>query len=261
MEFIKPDSGEAPEISIIIPSFNGSSLIQNTCAKTVEAVDRFFTWEIIAADDGSTDNTWEIIKSLRLSEPRIKGIRLSENRGQQEATFYGMMYASGKWIITMDDDLQHNPADIIKLYRKALEGYELVFAYPSKKYGRTRKAGSFLRDIFFYILFRKDFSLKVTSFRIMSDRIKNRLLESGKRHIYISAAALRLKPETACVTTDSAEISGSRYSFFSLARLFFNLLAEYSLPDSFYSASHRIFKNKAGKHGKKYGNPVCEILL
>ncbi|MEA3455515.1 MAG: glycosyltransferase family 2 protein [Campylobacterota bacterium] len=84
-------------------------------------------YEIIMVNDASPDNAWEVIKELSQKDGRVKGIDLSRNFGQHKAISAGLEYAGGEWTVVMDCDLQDQPEDIIKLYNKAMEGYDIVF--------------------------------------------------------------------------------------------------------------------------------------
>ena len=84
-------------------------------------------YEIIMVNDASPDGAWEVIKELAQKDGRVKGIDLSRNFGQHKAISAGLEYAQGKWTVVMDCDLQDQPEDIIKLYNKAMEGYDIVF--------------------------------------------------------------------------------------------------------------------------------------
>lgn len=84
-------------------------------------------YEIIMVNDLSPDNAWEIIKKLAQKDNRVKGINLSRNFGQHKAITAGLDYAQGSWIVVMDCDLQDQPEEILKLYNKAMEGYDIVF--------------------------------------------------------------------------------------------------------------------------------------
>jgi dolichol-phosphate mannosyltransferase len=90
-------------------------------------------FEIIMVNDASPDNAWETIKELSQKDSRVKGINLSRNFGQHKAIVAGLDYAQGNWIVVMDCDLQDQPEDIIKLYNKAMEGYDIVFGRRSER--------------------------------------------------------------------------------------------------------------------------------
>ncbi len=78
-------------------------------------------------NDASPDNAWEVITTLSNKDKRVKGINLSRNFGQHYAITAGLDFANGKWVVVMDCDLQDQPEEIIKLYNKAIEGYDIVF--------------------------------------------------------------------------------------------------------------------------------------
>ena len=220
-------------LSIIIPCYNSEDKISRLLPEIFKAVSGY-NYEIIMVNDGSTDNTWNEIKKSSDLFPEVKGICLKSNSGQQNAVFAGIFYSSGSYIITMDDDLEHNPAAIPLLIKKAEEGFDLVYAVSRKKYSVLRKAGSFAHDLFFYAAFRKPLKLKITSFRIIGRDLAERIKRTDKYFIYISAVALAFKPDVTYIRTDSVSVSGSRYSIKKLAVLFAKLVLNYSLPGAFY---------------------------
>ncbi|MCK8523952.1 glycosyltransferase family 2 protein [Aquimarina sp. D1M17] len=85
-------------------------------------------YEIILVEDGSPDRSWEAIDEICNNNKNVKGIKLSRNFGQHYAITAGLANARGNWIIVMDCDLQDRPEEIPKLYKKVLEGYEIVYA-------------------------------------------------------------------------------------------------------------------------------------
>ncbi|MDY0121167.1 MAG: glycosyltransferase family 2 protein [Sulfurimonas sp.] len=91
-------------------------------------------FEIIMVNDASPDNAWEALKDLAQKDSRVKGINLSRNFGQHYAITAGLDYANGDWVVVMDCDLQDQPEEIIKLYNKAQEGYDIVFG---RRYSRN----------------------------------------------------------------------------------------------------------------------------
>ena len=84
-------------------------------------------YEVILVNDASPDGAWEAIQSLAKGDSRIKGVDLSRNFGQQAAITAGLSHSTGEWVVVMDCDLQDQPKEIVKLYAKAQEGYEVVF--------------------------------------------------------------------------------------------------------------------------------------
>jgi len=115
-------------ISIVVPVYGcGKSLVQlyGRLDKTLSSLTNDF--EIIMVNDASPDDAWKTIKSLSEKDKRVKGINLSRNFGQHSAITAGLDYAQGDWVVVMDCDLQDQPEEILKLYNKAQEGYDVVF--------------------------------------------------------------------------------------------------------------------------------------
>lgn len=114
-------------LSIVVPLFNEEESVERMTAKLVEVGQQFtFSYEILLVDDGSTDRTWEIVENLQKSTPYLRAIKFRGNYGQTNAMVAGFDYARGEIIVTMDGDLQNDPADIPKLLDKMAEGYDIV---------------------------------------------------------------------------------------------------------------------------------------
>lgn len=97
-----------------------------------------FTYEIIMVDDGSTDNSWKVIESLRGSSPLIKGIRFQRNYGKSAALNEAFKAAQGDVVITMDADLQDSPDEIPELRKMIIQdGYDLVSGWKKKRFDNT----------------------------------------------------------------------------------------------------------------------------
>jgi glycosyltransferase involved in cell wall biosynthesis len=117
----------APEITLVVPVYNEEPNIEPLIREIVPALSRITdNFEIIAVDDGSRDGSYEKLKKLRDEDPRIKVIRFRANFGQTAAFAAGFDRARGKIIITMDADLQNDPADIPAMVAKLNEGYDIV---------------------------------------------------------------------------------------------------------------------------------------
>ena len=96
-------------LSIIIPVYNSENILQNLAKEIDNALNKNIQRELILINDFSKDNSWEMIKKLTQSYSYIKGINLVSNYGQHNAISAGLHYASGEYIVMMDDDLQHDP--------------------------------------------------------------------------------------------------------------------------------------------------------
>ncbi len=129
------------DISVIIPLYNEAESLPEL-TQWIERVmlENRYTYEIIFINDGSTDNSWEIIEQLKEKNCCIHGIKFRRNYGKSPALFCGFERAKGGVIITMDADLQDSPDEIPILYRMVTaEGYDLVSGYKQKRYDPLSK--------------------------------------------------------------------------------------------------------------------------
>ena len=102
------------EFSFVIPTFNNSSDLSSIC-EDISLAFHGFSHEIILVDDGSSDNTWEVIHSLSQNDKTITALRLSMNFGQHPATLCGIQFSKGKYVITLDDDKEIHPSEAMKM--------------------------------------------------------------------------------------------------------------------------------------------------
>ena len=118
---------EIKSVSIVIPVYNEEENIPLLYKELKEVLEKLpYDYEIIFVDDGSTDQTYEILQRLAQEDPKVKVVRFRRNYGQTAAMYAGFQYAKGDVIITMDGDLQNDPHDIPKLLEKIKEGYDIV---------------------------------------------------------------------------------------------------------------------------------------
>ncbi len=114
-------------LSVVIPAYNEEENIPILYQKLKKVLDSLGReYEVIFVDDGSTDRTWEVLKTLASQDKRLKLIRFRRNYGQTAALYAGFQHANGDVIITMDADLQNDPEDIPLLLEKLEEGYDIV---------------------------------------------------------------------------------------------------------------------------------------
>ena len=124
------------DISIVIPLYNEEKSLPELhewIARVMQA--NGFSYEIIFVDDGSTDDSWEVISTLRAQSEQVKAIRFQRNYGKSPALHCAFQKAQGEVVITMDADLQDSPDEIPELYRMIKEeGYDLVSGWKKKRY-------------------------------------------------------------------------------------------------------------------------------
>lgn len=115
------------ELSLVIPVYNEEENLTELIARTTAACDKLdCTTEIILVDDGSADRSMEMIIEASQKDPRIVGVILTSNFGQHAAVTAGFQTSRGKYVVTLDADLQNPPEEIYKLLEKLREGYDVV---------------------------------------------------------------------------------------------------------------------------------------
>ena len=130
------------DISVVVPLYNEDESLPELYEwiTRVMAANKF-SYEVIFVNDGSTDNSWDIIERLSANDPEhVRGIKFRRNYGKSPALFCGFEMAKGDVVITMDADLQDSPDEIPELYRMIKEdGYDLVSGYKQKRYDPLSK--------------------------------------------------------------------------------------------------------------------------
>jgi glycosyltransferase involved in cell wall biosynthesis len=124
------------DISVVIPLFNEEESLPELAAWIEQVMrENDFSYEIIMIDDGSKDNSWQVVEDIQTKNPFIKGIKFRRNYGKSAALYCGFDVAQGDVVITMDADLQDSPDEIPGLYKMILEeGYDLVSGWKKKRY-------------------------------------------------------------------------------------------------------------------------------
>lgn len=133
---------EPPDISVVVPVFNEEPNLRELhrrVTQTLDALGRPF--EIVAVDDGSSDGSVEVLKTLRAEDPRLRIVRLARNFGQSPALYAGFAHVRGRIVVMLDADLQNPPEEMPKLIAKIDEGYDFVSGW------RTGRKDTFLRTL------------------------------------------------------------------------------------------------------------------
>ena len=179
------------DISVIVPLFNEAESLPELYAWIARVMkENNFTYEVIFVNDGSTDNSWQVIEELAAENDTVRGIKFRRNYGKSPALFCGFKEAQGNVVITMDADLQDSPDEIPELYRMITEeGYDLVSGYkqnrkqgdplsktiPTKLFNATARKVSGIHNF-------HDFNCGLKAYR--KDVVKN-IEVYGEMHRYI----------------------------------------------------------------------------
>ena len=158
--------------SVVVPVYNS----EHTLTELYTRLEKVFRetvqepFELILVDDGSKDCSYQIMEELRQKDPRVKIIQMARNFGQHPALLCGFSHAEGDFIITMDDDLQHQPEELPKMVRTSYEG---------RKHGPIRRLGTKVSVWATSKMLGKDPNLQITSFRLIRRFLVEAMLQTN----------------------------------------------------------------------------------
>lgn len=181
-----------PEISVIVPAKDEEESLPELCQWISRVMQTHgFSYEVIFIDDGSTDNTWEVILQQHTINPAIKGIRFNRNFGKSAALQTGFRQAQGRVIITMDADLQDSPDEIPALYNMIIkDGFHLVSGWKKKRHDPISKT---IPSKFFNYVTRKISGIKLHDFncglKAYNATVVKNIAVYGEMHRYIPVIA------------------------------------------------------------------------
>lgn len=220
-----------PEFSVVIPIYNEEENIPELYQRLTSVMERLGTYEIIMVDDGSTDRSWEIIKELHNKDQRVKGISFSRNFGHHIAITAGLDYAKGETIIFIDGDLQDPPEEILKLYEKFKEGFDLVYGIRKKRRDSLFKKGS---SFLFWWMLNKFSNVRMpagqTMLRMISKRLADvlRNMREFSRFIHGMMAWAGFNVATVEIEHSPRLKGKSKYNLIRLFKLAFNAITSFS---------------------------------
>lgn len=180
------------DISIVIPVYNEDESLPELCSWIDRVVkEHHISCEMILVDDGSTDNSWQVIETLRQSNPSVKGIKFQRNYGKSAALNEGFRAARGEVVITMDADMQDSPDEIPELRRMILEDkYDLVSGWKKLRHDPISKT---LPSKFFNWTTAKVTRIPLHDFNCGLKAYRNKVVKGievyGEMHRYIPVIA------------------------------------------------------------------------
>lgn len=223
-------------VSIVIPVY-GSELVLGELVlqlrkSLTECRGAHGDYEIIFVCDQSPDNSWSVIKKLANEYPEVHGILLRMNAGQHNALMAGFAKAQGKIIVTMDDDLQHSPADISKLLHQINQGYDVAYArFNKRNHALWKIAGSRLNNLVAGYLMKKPKDLYLSPFRAMTAAIRDDILRYHGPYVYVDGLILSVTRNIASVDVDHHDryAGESRYGFRKSVSLWLKMATSFSI--------------------------------
>jgi len=178
----------SPTFSIIAPIFNEKDNLPVLIARIRDVMETTGEpWELILVDDGSTDGSTELIRSLAQQEPRIRSVIFSRNFGHQIAVTAGWDYSRGQAVVVIDADLQDPPEVILELITRWREGYEVVYAVRTEREGESRLK-LITASLFYRIIYKMtdvNIPLDAGDFRLLDRKVVNILVKMREHHRFL----------------------------------------------------------------------------
>jgi glycosyltransferase involved in cell wall biosynthesis len=220
-------------VSVVVPVYRSEMIVGRTVTDTVATL-RSTDWsfEVILVNDGSPDDSWDVIASLADEYPEVIAVDLLRNYGQHSAVMCGLHLSRGEYVVTIDDDLQNPPSDIPRLVDAAMNGdHDLVVGkFAEKKHGLVRRWGSTLIASINKRVFGNPKNVVMTNVRCMRRDLVDRMLTHRTTKPYITGLCLMYTatPANLDVQHHPRAEGTSNYSTTAIAALVVRILFTYS---------------------------------
>ena len=222
-----------PIYSIIAPIFNESGNIQELYRRIRDVLDSTGeSWEIILIDDGSTDDSADLIRQYAAQDARVKPVIFARNFGHQIAVTAGLDYSQGKAVVIIDSDLQDPPEVILDLISKWKEGYQVVYAVRAEREGESWF--KLFTASLFYRLISSITEVKIPldagDFRLLDRKVVNVLNQMRERHRFLRGLStwVGFRQTGVPYRRVARQVGETKYPFRKMFRLAINAVTSFS---------------------------------
>lgn len=202
-----------PQLAVVVPCYNEAEVLPETTGRLTALLDRLTsagaiadTSHVLYVDDGSRDTTWQLIQNFNATNPRIKGIKLSANRGHQIALMAGLFSAEGDVIVSIDADLQDDVGAIEAMLAAFIAGNEIVYGVRKRRTADTFFK-RFSAESYYKLL--KLLGVKVVfnhaDYRLMSRRAIEALKQYGEANLFLRGIVPLIGFRTTVVNYERSE--------------------------------------------------------
>jgi len=221
-------------ISVVVPAFNSESFVPVTIDRIITSLESMGNpFELVIVNDGSSDGTWRVLQQLAKVDIRIIAINLLKNYGQHSALMCGLRHSSGRYVVTMDDDLQNPPEEIQRMLNYCVAGdFDLVIGeFKEPKKARFRMYGTNVVNRLVTRVFDKPPDLKLSTFRVIRRDVVERVCQSTNPTPYITGELLFAAASISNleVRHDERIVGKSTYNPFRILELMRRITFSYSI--------------------------------
>lgn len=224
--------GQRPTLSVVVPVYRSEECLQALVAAIEASLGAAgVSFELILVNDFSPDGSWRVIESLCRSRPNIVGIDLRKNFGQDNALMTGLRHSRGRYVAIMDDDLQHDPADLPALLKKIEEGHDLVYArFRTKKQRLWKNLGSWFNGVVANVVVGKPKGVYISPYKLIRREVVEAICAYDGPDPYVDGLLFQVTARIVEVPVEHHERHAgvSTYTFVKSLRVWARLACSFS---------------------------------
>lgn len=225
-------AGLKPGISVVVPVYNSELTLRDLIARLQPALAQLAgQYEVVLVNDGSRDGSWNVVSALAREQAWVRGINLMKNSGQHNALLCGIRAARYDLCVTMDDDLQNPPEEVVKLLHKLEEGFDVVYGSPEAlQHGLWRNLASRLAKFTLQRVMGVPNATRASAFRLFRTRLRDAFAEYHNPFVSIDALLTYGTRDFGAVAVrqDSRRVGQSNYTLGKLMLHMLNMFTSFS---------------------------------
>lgn len=192
------------DVSIVVPVYRSETILPHLADRVLNVMSSAglsSKFELVLVNDASPDRSWEVIEQLAAKHAFVRGMCLTKNVGQHNATMAGLGHAGGEIVVIMDDDLQHPPEAIVALIAAIRDGNDVCYTkYVGRQHEHWKKVGSWINDRVATVLLKKPAGLYLSSFKALHRRIVQEIIKYDGPFAYVDGIILDVTHKITVVT-------------------------------------------------------------
>jgi polyisoprenyl-phosphate glycosyltransferase len=220
------------QLSIVVPVYRSAECLPELARRVEEEVGRYFqSYELVLVNDDSPDTSWEVIQRLAAEHNFVTGLNLRKNAGQDNAIMAGLNSAMGDVIVIMDDDLQHDPSDILALHNQIESGFDVVYArFEHKHQAAWKNLGSWFNDRIAILTLGKPKNIYMSPYKAICREVVREITKYAGPYPYVDGLIFAVTSKiTQVPATHHTRFAGkSNYNLLPSIKVFLKLATGFS---------------------------------
>jgi glycosyltransferase involved in cell wall biosynthesis len=220
------------QLSIVVPVYRSAECLPELVRRVEKEVARYFqSYELVLVNDDSPDASWEVIQRLVSEHNFVTGLNLRKNAGQDNAIMAGLKSAMGDVVVIMDDDLQHDPSDIVALHNQIEAGFDVVYArFEQKQQAAWKNLGSWFNDRIAVLTLGKPKNVYMSPYKAIRREVVHEIIKYSGPYPYIDGLIFAVTSKITQVTAmHHTRFAGrSNYNLVRSIKVFLKLATGFS---------------------------------